>query len=474
MHKTLTKNKTPQMKKFLYTSLISLIALTGYGQQDLSLVFLREVGQHNFANPAFQPEYQVNVGLPIISSNYIGLSNSGFSYNDVISKENGSLYLNLDNLVGTLDDKNYFEADANVDLLHLSFRTTDRLFLSFNLSARTHKSAMYPGDLVDFIVAGNEPFIGEQLNVSPTVESFSFAELGFGASYKLTDRFTVGGKLKLLGGIENATTNHAELHLQTEADTYHLTAVANASLLTSNFQRMDEDGFDLGNLNFMNNLGFAVDLGATFQASDRLQLGISVLDLGSIKWKENLYEYYLDPAQANYTFEGSPINDLFKDGEAPYNAIIDTIQDNFEFQERTTSAYSTSLPVKSYLTGNYQISNSLSAGAAIFMQHYQDRWKSGLGLNLTKQFGRVLTTSFTYSMREDTYNNFGGGISLNLKPVQFYLVSDNLLNAVYHGVTDGKLNGYINNAQSMNLRFGINLVFGQRERQPVPSSLGEG
>src|SRR5690625_4892024 len=109
----LTTNKTPPMKKFLYTILLSIIAFTGYGQQDLSLVFLKEVGQHNFANPAFQPEYQVNVGLPILSSNYIGLSNSGFSYNDVISKENGLLYLNLDNLIGTLDDKNYFEADAS-------------------------------------------------------------------------------------------------------------------------------------------------------------------------------------------------------------------------------------------------------------------------------------------------------------------------------------------------------------------------
>ena len=458
------------MKKFLYTTIISFITLTGYGQQDLSMVFLREVGQHSFANPAFQPEYQVNVGLPVISSTYVGLSNTGFSYNDVFSKENGSLYLNLDNLVGTLDQENYFDADASIDLIHLSFRTTDRLYLSFNFSARTYKSVMYPGDLVDFIVAGNEPFIGEQLNVSPAVESFSFTELGFGASYQLTDRLTIGGRLKLLGGIENATTNHAELQLQTEADTYHLTAVANASLLTSNIQRIDQDGFDFGDFNVMNNLGFAVDLGATFQATDRLQLGVSVLDLGSIKWKENLYEYYLDPDQANYTFEGSPINDLFKNGEAPYNAIMDTIQDNFEFQERVTGSYSTSLPVKSYLTGNYQISNSLSTGAAFYMQHYDDRWKTGLGLNLTKQFSNILTTSFTYSMREGTYDNFGGGFSLNLKPVQIYLVSDNLLNALYHGVTDGKLNGYINNSKSMNFRFGINFIFGPRERPELPSS----
>lgn len=458
------------MKKFFYPLFLLLLSYTGYSQQDLSLLFLSEVGQHSYANPAFHSEYELTIGIPILSSNYIGLSNSGFTYNDIFSRENGSLRLNLDDLVGELSDVNHFEADASIDLLQLGYRTSERLFLSLNLTARSYKSVMYPGDLVDFLVAGNEPFIGEQLRVSPKVESFSFVELGLGASYKLTERLRIGGRLKLLGGIESATTQNAQLDLLTDADTYHLTAVANASLLTSNFQRMDAEGLDLGNINFVNNLGVAVDLGATYEVTDRLELGLSLLDIGAIKWKENTYEYYLDPQEANYTFEGSPINELFEEGSAPFSAIIDTIQDNFDFQERSSTAYTTSLPVKSYLTGKYRFSNSLSAGAAVFMQHYQDRWKTGLGLNLTKQFSRLLTTSFTYSMREDTYNNFGGGISLNLKPVQLYLVSDNLLNALYYGVTDGKFNGYINNSRSMNIRFGINLIFGDRDRPELPSS----
>lgn len=460
------------MKKFFYPLIFSLLSYTSYSQQDLSLLFLSEVGQHTFANPAFESEYDISVGIPLLSSNYIGFSNSGFTYNDVFSRERGILRLNLNNLVGELDNKNYFEADASINILHVGYRSSDRLYLTFNLSARSFKSVMYPGDLVDFVVAGNEPFIGEELSVAPVVESFSFVELGVGASYKLNERLNIGARLKILGGIESATTQNSQLNLLTDADTYHLTAVANASLFTSNFQRMDAEGLDLSNVNFMNNLGIALDLGATYQVTDRLELGLSLLDLGAISWKENTYEYYLDPDEANYTFEGEPINELFEDGSAPFSAIIDTIQENFDFQERTITSYSTALPVKSYLTGKYRISNSLSAGAALFMQHYKDRWKSGLGLNLTKQFSRQITTSFTYSMRDNTYNNFGGGISLNLKPVQLYLVSDNLLNALYYGVTDGKFNGYINNARSMNFRFGINLVFGDRKRPQLPPSSG--
>lgn len=456
------------MKKFFYPLILSLLSYITYGQQDLSLLFLSEVGQHTFANPAFESEYDVSVGIPLISSNYIGFSNSGFTYNDVFSRESGSLHLNLNSLVGELDNKNYFEADASLNILHVGYRRSDRLYLSFNLTARSYKSAMYPGDLVDFVVAGNEPFIGERLSISPLIESFSFVELGFGASYTINNRLNIGARLKVLGGIESATTQNSQLDLFTDADTYHLTAVAHATLFTSNYQRMDSEGLNLGNVNFMNNLGIALDLGATYQITDRLELGVSLLDLGAISWKENTYEYYLDPDKANYTFEGEPINELFEDGSAPFSAIIDTIQENFDFQERTIISYSTALPVKSYLTGKYQISNSLRAGAVLFLQHYQDRWKSGLGLNLTKQFSRQITTSLTYSMKDNTYNNFGGGISLNLKPVQLYLVSDNLLNALYYGVTDGKFNGYINNAQSMNFRFGINLVFGQRKTPQLP------
>lgn len=463
------------MKKFLCTISILFLGYTSYSQQDHTFLFMPEVGQHIYANPAFTPSYKVSIGLPLISSNYIGLSNTGFTYNDIISRqEDGSLHLTLDKLSGELNEENFLEGNVSADLLHLGIRTSDRFFLSLNATVKSHKSLMYPGDLINFLVAGNAPFIGEQLSISPRVESLSYLEMGVGASYEITDKLTLGGRFKLLGGIENATTQHARLDLMTEADTYHLTVQADASLLTTNFQQ--EDGEDFDPSNFMSNSGFAVDLGATYQVNDKLQLGLSVLDIGAINWKENTYEYYLDPEVAEYTFKGSPINELFEEGSAPFDAISDTISNNFEFQERRAAAYKTSLPMKSYLTGNYQISRSLSTGAALFLQHYEEQWQTGFSANLAKRFGRVLSTSLSYSVRENSYNNFGAGVSLNLSPIQLYLVSDNLLNAAYHGIADGAINGYINNSNSMNLRFGVNFIFGrekqkeEKEQQEEPSS----
>lgn len=457
------------MKKNLLLSLCILSSIVTYGQHEHTLHFMPDVGQASYTNPALMPNYKVILGLPGISSNYFQVANTGFAYSNMISKqEDGSTYLSLNKLVDNLNTKNYVQANANIDLLHLTFRANPRLFLSLSLRAKSFKQFMYPRDLFAFAVQGNGSYIGQSLHVSPEMESASYAELGIGGAYRVNNKLTIGARLKALGGMENITTRFSDLQITTNEDNFNVTIEAGASVLTSNLQRWDEEEFQMANAaEYMNNKGFAVDLGATYKFNERFTAGFSLVDFGAIKWTEDTYEYFLDPENARHTFSGAEIDDLRGDGVGSFDGIQTSIEENFVFEDRKTAAYTTPLPAKAYLSGTYELSPTITAGSVFFMEQYRERWNPGFSVNMAKEWS-LLAASLSYSMMNETYNNVGGGISLNLTPLQIYVVSDNLVTAAYHGAAKGVLNDYVNNAQSLNLGFGINFVFGR-----VKSSVGQ-
>jgi hypothetical protein len=59
-------------------------------------------------------------------------------------------------------------------------------------------------------------------------------------------------------------------------------------------------------------------------------------------------------------------------------------------------------------------------------------------------------------MVSNTYNNFGLGMSLNLSPIQLYVVGDNLLGTAM--VKD--VNSFVSQTKFFNVRLGLNFVIG--------------
>ena len=455
------------MKKFLLISCF-FCSLLGYGQQELTLHFMPGIGQAAYTNPAFTPTHKVVIGLPGISSNYFQFANTGFNYNDLITTElDGTKILTVNNFVNGLEDENYMQANANLDLFHLTFKANSRLFLSLSMRVRTFKRLMYPKDLFSFVVEGNGSSLSQTLNLSPQMESSSYAEIGVGGSYSVNEKLNLGARLKIIGGIENATTEYSDFEITTYEDNYDIHLQAGTSILTSNIQRWDEEEFDMANMGeYMSNRGVALDFGATYQFSDRFSMGLSLLDLGYVKWSQNTHEYFMDPENASYTFSGGDVDDLMEDGKGPFDSMIDAAEENFQFENRTIEAYSTAIPSRAYLSGSYSITGSTTFGTVFFTEKYKERWNNGLSVNLAQKLGNFITASASYSAMNNSYDNVGGGLSINLTPLQIYVVSDNLLTAAYHAAAKGVLNDYINNAKSVNLGFGINFVFGRPKKAP--------
>jgi hypothetical protein len=237
----------------------------------------------------------------------------------------------------------------------------------------------------------------------------------------------------------------------------------NVNAKTSGVHNLDDSNWDIEDdwRDFMDNGGFGFDVGATYVFFDRLTVGLSVIDIGRLKWKNDLYGYQLDPATAKYTFQGIDLEKVLN-GDTDYmQEQADSLEKNFTFTDGRIKSYATPLPTKIYLSGNYQIRRNLTAGLLLFSEIYRGRFAPGAAVSLNKDFGRRVSGSLSYTATQRSFNNVGLGIALTpLPPIQLYVVTDHAL------VTDLK------NLKYFTVRAGLNFVFGWdkvQERQTFPS-----
>jgi hypothetical protein len=408
-------------------------------------------------NPAFIPKYKISIGLP--GSSIMGYyANNAFSYNDMVSHVNDSVKADLSKLNGALKPKNYITQALQVDLLRLGIRINSKLYVTLNSTAKAYSREMVPKDLVQVFVNGNTTSIGTTETLSPKAESFSLIETALGGAYKVNSKLTVGVRIKYINGLTNVTTESSTLNLTTDKSTYALTAKAGMDVRTSGINNFTQSNYDLGSNigKYFSNYGLAMDIGATYKIFDRLTVGASLIDLGSIRWKNNTYGYTLDPAKASYTFQGVDLSKVLNGDNSYLSSLGDSLQNRFKVKEGSINSYNTPLPGKMYLTGMYEFPKNFTVGGVFYAEKFRERLSASLTLGVNKHFGKVFSAAASYSMVSNTYNNFGFGMSLNLSPIQLYIVGDNLLGASM--VKD--VNSFVSQTKFFNVRLGLNFVIG--------------
>ena len=458
------------MKKLVYgTLLISLQTFYSYlsfGQTESTIHFMKSLPQVTYYNPAFKPEYDFSFGLPF-SSIFAQFSNNGFTYNDFISKQNNIITADLNKLYATLRDKNFINTNVQADLLRISLKANARLYLTANLTAKAYTRLMLPRDLTGVFINGTEAYVNNTATLAPELEGLTYAEIGWGAAYTVSDKLVVGAKLKFLKGGVNVTTERAKFNLSL-SNTYAITIEGDADIRTSGIHNFDEPNYDLADdwKDFLKNSGFAFDVGATYKPIEKLTVGLSLIDIGGITWKNDPYGYKLDPTKAKYTFEGIDVTDLLNNDANYGQSLSDSLEAKFEFTEGKIGSYRTPLPGKIYASGSYELRKNLTVGALFFAEKFGGRFMPGFTASLNKEFGKRMGASLSYTITNNSFNNLGAGISLNFAPVQFYLVGDNLVRAMF-------ADSYFNSLQYFNVRTGINFIFGRakvQEKQPTPNA----
>jgi len=434
------------LRKLLFICFLAFTASTLYGQQELSLHFLRNTWQSSKTNPAFMTEHKVHYALPSI---YFNIAHTGPSYNEVVVKStNGENVLDISNVLNALSDNNQLFTNLELETTSVSFGIK-KIRFSFNHAFKMNAYMDYPKDMVELAWNGNSQFIDETIQIGPDFQAFAYNEFGLGAAMKFLN-VSAGARLKILTGIGDVSTSRTDASLYTDPDIYQLTFNTDYQINTSSFLAYDNNGdfeLDFGEITaerlFTQNLGLALDLGATIQLK-KLELSASIIDLGAINWKKNTTNYI---SKGDYTYEGLDISDIINDESITFEETVDTLSDIFNFDE-TSKSYTTSLPTKFYLSGNYQVNNMLQVGGLFYSELYRGKLFPAFAANATVNIGKIVSVGAVYAIRNQTYNNLGLNATFKLGPVQIFAVTDNIV---------GAFQPY--DSRNVNARFGINMAF---------------
>ncbi len=451
----------------IYLLLIAMVAgsLPSLAQQEAVLHSMRSLPQAQTTNPAFIPQQQFYLGLPGISSTYLSIANSGFNYNSIVDlgPDGRPQALDLVRFQNGLAKKNYISMIGHTDLLSMGMKINARMYLTFNSTAKLYNRFMYPEGLTGLIISGNGAYLGQEVAFSPAIDHISYLENAIGGSYIINNKLTVGTRFKFLKGIGNIRTEASDFTIATDAETYALTLTGNMQVKAAGFyDYIKEDGEDFDSETFtysdLRNNGFAMDLGATYKVNTRLEVGFSALNLGRINWKTGVGELFMNEVSAE--FKGLDAQELANDGDG-LGEFADELEEKFKFEDREAAPYRTGLPTQFYLSARYELLRNLHANGLFFSELYNGRFMPAFSAALNKDFGRRLSTTVSYTASNRSYNNLGAGFAFRLTPIQFYMVSDNLISTPL----------FYRSAKAFNFRLGFNMVFGYRKSETkLPSA----
>jgi hypothetical protein len=449
--------------------------------QNNTLYFMHEVPTAIHSNPALFYNCRRYIELPVVSSISATYGNTGFGYHDAIhygaGSNSDSLIIDLDNLEKKLKNRNYILNDVSANLVGAGFRILDDYYFHFNISAITVARVGYPGDLVALKDGNWDLAAGEPRDIDLSglgVNGTSYFQVAAGISTEIMSGLYVGATLKYLKGATNVSSARTNLVLETEGDPLQIKASTDYSIRTSFPMQvsLDQQGYvnniDLGN-SFSNpisdyilnkNHGGAIDLGAIYEYDEKLTLAASLIDLGVIRWASNVQRF---DAKASVDYIGFDLRAYAATGGSTdfLESLIDSIAETFQF-ETSQNPYWTTLSPKLYAGASYKVYPKVTVSALTRTDFYDRR--PHFSFTLAGMYSPLpfLHGTVSYSMMNNKYNHLGFGLAIGGKGGQFYLVTDNIPMRWVRDTVTGAQWPY--NARTVNIRLGLNLVFGCEDK----------
>jgi hypothetical protein len=461
--------------------LISIFSARAPGQESNTMYFMKGVPQSYQLNPATQPGCTFFLGLPGVSPLQVYAENSAFSLRDIIFPLGDSLvtFLHPDadknDFLDNLAPVNTIQSYGSANLFSVGYRK-DNLYYTFDLSEKYYTRFTYNDDLFDFLLKGNKR--GDHFDFSNTnIDFTSYFEVATGNSRNISDRLKIGSRIKLLFGEANVSTDNKDLSLITNEDwTIHSDINIRLSIPGLNIPMNENGEISLDSIEFdsdfnpteilqstFGNVGLGLDLGMHYTLTDKITLSGSLLDLAGIRWSANTYNIRQD---ASYVYSGIEISP--GDTTGTTENFFDSLKTVFAFTS-DSDPYYTMLPLKLYVGGTYQVIDQVGFGILSRTEYYKKKLREQLTLSANLSPLKILTFSFSYTLFNNTYNSFGFGFASRLGPFNLYLISDNIPTGYAVEQSTGIIIPY--DSRVLNLRIGMNLVFGCRKDKKKVSDL---
>ena len=314
----------------------------------------------------------------------------------------------------------------------------------------------------------------------------AYLEAALGLSKKVNDKLTVGLRLKYLVGVANLHMTDSELGIKTRDDgtilmhsRQNIKLTAPVHILNDETGQpfaMDEpmnwddidfntDGIGVSDILNTKNPGFAIDLGGEYQFSDRINFFASITDLGFIRWKSEEYTYNLQQ-DSEFEWKGADISGAISGNDNSMNDafedMVDSLKNDFRVHN-VEAKYTTMLNTKIFLGTTYELNKMFNVGGVLRASFIDGMFFPALTASANARFIRNVSASVAYTMTRRSGANLGIGLTAKLGPLQLYLQTDNILAVNY------------TKTKAVNARFGINLLFGHKDkRNKVKENQGGG
>lgn len=425
------------MRIFIFI-LFGFILNQANAQEEISGYFYPDLLQSGQLNPAYSTQDNFNLGL---GSFYYHLDVRGVRYRDLLST---TKYLRT---LARGKTQLYLSNDISFNYFDVSFKYKDwQIRCGYNSSLTSYFS--FSSDFARFFSNGNSAEIGKPLELGPDLYLRNSSELYLGFSKTIYSFYRLGANLKIINGGFDFSTRRSKFDVTTGDEIYALQFDTDYEINTS----YNDIDFSLRELiPFRNalydNIGVTMDLGFEY-FGDNWKVSTSILDVGFIDWKSNPKSYVVN---GSYEFDGFGFDDISKDS---LNVEWDNLRSLFSVQSNT-NRYRTIAPIKYYIGGEYNY-NKWTFGGLFYSEWKQRRALPSIAIHAKRRIWNVWELGIGYAIKNRTYSNVGISSILNLGPLQFYALSDNVL-GIFINPKDTKLN----------LRFGMNIDIKPRKKKTV-------
>lgn len=284
-----------------------MVCARAAGQTLNSAYFTEDQKYRHTLNPAFGND-QNYIAIPALGNLHVNV-HGNFGYQDVVMKNpiaGGKKmttfmnpYISVEEALDGFKDNNRVAGNVSLTILSAGFKGFGG-YNTVELNVRTSFGVAAPFGLFEFAKnTGNQSYdIGDV-----SVSAIGFAELAFGHSHQINDKLRVGGKLKFLFGGARADVKLKNLKADLSSeDKWIVSGEGEADVSMKGFMYKSEtkeyNNEEKGTYEYVNDVdvdgaglggfGMAVDLGGVYKINDDWTVSAALLDLGFIKWTNDM------------------------------------------------------------------------------------------------------------------------------------------------------------------------------------------
>jgi hypothetical protein len=447
-------------KVLMVLGVLFTVHCAGYAQFLRTSYFMEGTHYRQQLNPALAPG-RGYLNLPVIGTFNASVNSSTLGYQDVmdiIDNSEGGDFFKSDAFINKLDNLNNLNVNLSTDILSAGWYK-GKNFWSFNIGLRNDIGASIPKGMFEFLreMDGLSAYDNlERLsNINQKVghqslEINSYAEVGVGLARNITERLTVGARVKALLGVGNLKLDINNIVVTSNLSGYNTGDLndlngraeirVDATLENSSklIELSEDDGvideIDFGTFGLAG-YGLGIDLGASYKLMDKLTLSASLLDLGFMKWSKNNTSVAKATANQSYDLTNSSDRYEFVDkvasGEVLNFDMLNMTLDKSAQKDRSTSLTSTLV-----LGAEYELLGDLLAVGALYTGRFaKPETLNELTLSANIRPKNNLNLALSYSLWQGSGKTFG--VAAKLGPI--FVGTDYM----FFGKDTKNLNAYI-------------------------------